>query len=119
MTQYKNNQIVSILIKLLNEQLTTNLDFYISQSIRYWDPLAGEVRGMPAVQKKIHSFWMKYPNFNSKIDVIVGDENTVVAELSYRGFDNDTGAPLKFSTIVCNFEQNKVVNIKNYFNPQS
>lgn len=118
MTINSANQIISTLIGLLNEKSMTNLDNFVNKDIEYWDPSIGTINGIIAINEKIANFWIKHPKCIITIDVIVGNEDIVVAELSYPGFKTEKQSSIIFSTIVCNLKNSRITKIKNYYDPQ-
>lgn len=117
MSKVGSNKILSGLTELLNKKSVTNIDNFVSQEINYWDPSVGTIIGINAINTKITEFWISNPKCEIVIDVVVGNEDLVVAELSYPGYETDQQPLIKFSTVVCNFKNDRIISIKNYFDP--
>ena len=94
---------------------------FVNGSIHSFEPIICDVEavGINAISTKINEFWISNPKCKIAIDVVVGNEDLVVAELSYPGYETDRDSSIKFSTVVCNLENDRIISIKNYFDPQN
>ena len=117
MSKVSSNKILSGLADLLNTKSVTDVEDFVGQEIEYWDPSVGTIIGIDAINMKIASFWISNPKCEIAIDVVVGNEDLVVAELSYPGYETDKQPLIKFSTVVCNLKNDRIISIKNYFDP--
>jgi hypothetical protein len=119
MSKINSNKLLTGLTELLNTKSVTEIENFLSQEINYWDPSVGTINGINAINTKIIDFWISNPKCKIAIDVVVGNDDVVVAELSYPGYETDSDSSIKFSTVVCKLENNRIVSIKNYFDPQN
>ena len=119
MSKVNSNKLLTGLAELLNTKSVTDIENFLSQEINYWDPSVGTIIGINAIKSKINEFWISNPKCKITIDVVVGNDDLVVAELSYPGYETDSGSSIKFSTVVCNLENDRIRSIKNYFDPQN
>ena len=119
MSKVNSNKLLTGLTELLNTKSVTEIENFLSQEINYWDPSVGTINGINAINTKIIDFWISNPKCKIAIDVVVGNDDVVVAELSYPGYETDSDSSIKFSTVVCKLENNRIVSIKNYFDPQN
>ena len=119
MSKVNSNKLLTGLTELLNTKSVTDIENFLSQEIDYWDPSVGTIIGINAINIKITEFWISNPKCKITIDVVVGNDDLVVAELSYPGYETDSDSSIKFSTVVCNLENDRIISIKNYFDPQN
>ena len=119
MSKVNSNKLLTGLTELLNTKSVTDIENFLSQEINYWDPSVGTIIGINAINIKITEFWISNPKCKITIDVVVGNDDLVVAELSYPGYETDRDSSIKFSTVVCNLENDRIKSIKNYFDPQN
>ena len=119
MSKVNSNKLLTGLTELLNTKSVTDIENFLSQEIDYWDPSVGTIIGINAISTKINEFWISNPKCKIAIDVVVGNEDLVVSELSYPGYETDSDSSIKFSTVVCNLENDRIISIKNYFDPQN
>ncbi|MEI6096158.1 MAG: nuclear transport factor 2 family protein [Gammaproteobacteria bacterium] len=119
MSKVNSNKLLTGLTELLNTKSVTEIENFLSQEINYWDPSVGTIIGINAINTKITEFWISNPKCNIAIDVVVGNDDVVVAELSYPGYETDSVSSIKFSTVVCKLENDRIISIKNYFDPQN
>ncbi len=111
--------IISSVVEILNKKTVSYIDNFVSQEIEYWDPSIGKIIGIGELNKKLVAFWINHPKCVITIDVIVDKKDLVVAELSFPGYEIDEQKSLIFSTVVCTLDSDKIIKIKNYFDPHS
>ena len=119
MSKVNSNKLITGLTELFNTKSVTDIENFLSQEINYWDPSVGTIIGINAIKSRFNQFWISNPKCKIAIDVVVGNDDLVVAELSYPGYETDRDSSIKFSTVVCNLENDRIKSIKNYFDPQN